>query len=187
MSFDVRMDSDNLSIIQNRKQISLKNGENTFVSFDGKTKNNDKNIHYTMTASGDNSKNSDSIDGKITLAQSPTLIQHVNRDDIISEATRDYTVSPPENTLISKSTYEISLSNNPLQHLESILSSLLVYPYGCIEQSTSTTVPNVMAKKFSQYFTNTKIDLKKAAEQTKVGLARIASMQVESGGFAYWQ
>jgi uncharacterized protein YfaS (alpha-2-macroglobulin family) len=88
---------------------------------------------------------------------------------------------------LNKSTYEVSLSNNPLQHLESIISSLLVYPYGCIEQSTSTTVPNAMAKKFTQYFAHTNIDLKKAETQTQVGLDRIASMQVENGGFAYWQ
>ena len=44
-----------------------------------------------------------------------------------------------------------------------------------------------MAQKFAKYFSQTHIDLKRAEEQTKVGLARIASMQTESGGFAYWE
>lgn len=187
MSFVVKINSDNLSLGLNHKEITLKSGENAFVTFEAKAKNNNKDIYYSMSAVGDSTKNSDGIDGKITLAESPTLTQYVLRDDILSQTTRDYTITVPENTLVSRSSYEISLSNNPIQHLESIISSLLIYPYGCIEQSVSTTVPNVMAKKFAQYFTNSKIDIKKSEEQTKVGLARIASMQVDNGGFAYWQ
>ena len=187
MTFAVDLKADGLKVTQQHTQITLKNGANTFVSFDAQTRGDGKNIPYTMTVTGDSFKNSDGIQWTIKIAESPTLIQRVIKDDILINATRDYSMQIPENTLIPKSTYEVSISNNPLQHLESIISSLLIYPYGCIEQSTSTTVPNVLARKFAKFLTSTSIDLKKADEQTKVWLARIASMQVESGGFAYWQ
>gem|GEM_PF-1248123 len=41
----------------------------------------------------------------------------------------DYSLSIPDNTDMNKSIYSLSISNNPLQSLESIISSLLVYPY----------------------------------------------------------
>jgi hypothetical protein len=48
-------------------------------------------------------------------------MQHALKDDILTGGLKDYTLTLPENTLIERSTYQISLSNNPIQHLESIV------------------------------------------------------------------
>ncbi len=186
MNFTVKLVSSDLTVSENTKKITLKDGANTFVTFNASAGQN-KDVSYTMSAFGDGEENSDSVAGTITYARSPTFMQRVTHNDILAEGSKDYDILMPENTLIEKSTYQISLSTNPIQHLESIVASLLVYPYGCIEQTVSSTVPNVLAKKFSQYFTGTDINLKKADVQIQAGLERIASMQVESGGFAYWQ
>ncbi len=87
----------------------------------------------------------------------------------------------PGNTLLARSNYEMTLSTNPLQHLEKIIGSLLVYPYGCIEQTVSTTVPNMLALEFASYFPETRIDKKVAQKSLEDGLLRIQKMQTESG------
>lgn len=187
MSFVVSLVSSDIDIKETQQTVTLKNGANTFVSFDVQTRDGMDDINYVMNVVGDSPRNSDSVSGKISRTGSPTLVQRVIENDILIWTKKDYTISIPENTLVKKSTYDLSLSNNPIQHLESIFASLLVYPYGCIEQSVSTTFPNVMATKFSRYFVNSSIDQNKAKEQAIAGISRIASMQVESGWFAYWQ
>lgn len=39
----------------------------------------------------------------------------------------------------------ISLSDSPLHNPERIIQSMIAYPYGCIEQTISSTLPNAVA------------------------------------------
>jgi uncharacterized protein YfaS (alpha-2-macroglobulin family) len=69
-----------------------------------------------------------------------------------------------------------------LQHL----SYLLRYPYGCVEQTTSTTRPLLYLGELLP-----SIDPQLAAEtpvdkMVMSGIERVLSMQTPSGGFAYW-
>lgn len=187
MRFYVKIDAINISMKQKEKEIFLKNWENTFVTFEWIADQKQSWFSYTMSAYGDSWKNSDIVEWNIVYAESPTLFQYVNIYDTIQSRIKDFTLSLPPNTNIEKSTYEISLSNNPIWNLGSILTSLLQYPYWCIEQTVSTLLPNVYAKKFSQYLWNTKLDKKMMEENIQAWLRRVVSMQHENGGFVYWQ
>jgi uncharacterized protein YfaS (alpha-2-macroglobulin family) len=66
------------------------------------------------------------------------------------------------------------------------LSYLLDYPHGCVEQTTSSTIPLLAARTILPWTgTPTLVDdvLRKRID---AGVARLASMQTESGGLAYW-
>lgn len=80
----------------------------------------------------------------------------------------------------------ISVSDSPLQNPEKTIESMLSYPYGCIEQTISSTMPNAVALRLAASL-NIKIDLKKAQENLSIGVAKILSMQDISGGWKYWE
>ena len=78
------------------------------------------------------------------------------------------------------------LTTNPYGRALSHVRSLVHYPYGCIEQTTSTTRPLLYVGTMLR-----DIDPELAAEDdvddmVKHGIQRILSMQTAQGGFAYW-
>jgi hypothetical protein len=68
------------------------------------------------------------------------------------------------------------------------LPYLLDYPYGCVEQTVSRFVPALMAKRASEQL-GAPMDaetLRKLAEITEQSLQRLARMQLENGGWGWW-
>lgn len=157
---DVVFESKDIQISESKKSITLKPDENTFVTFNASIKDAPNDIVYTVSALGDSAKNSDKLEGHITLKESPTLINSIIKSSIIKTGSQDFTLTLPENTNIEKSLYELFVSNNPLSGIEKIIKSLLIYPYGCIEQSVSSTMPNVIIKKFNALIGDIGVDAK---------------------------
>jgi len=63
---------------------------------------------------------------------------------------------------------------------------LVDYPHGCVEQTTSSTLPLLAARELLPRlgflrFTKAQID-----DRIKAGVERLATMRTESGGLAYW-
>ncbi|WP_044180559.1 alpha-2-macroglobulin family protein [Hyalangium minutum] len=78
------------------------------------------------------------------------------------------------------------VTTNPYAESMQHLSYLVRYPYGCIEQTTSSTRPLLFV---SQLIDNVDPSLtgdKKVEDMVMAGINRVLSMQTPSGGFAYW-
>ena len=80
----------------------------------------------------------------------------------------------------------ISISDSPLQNPEKTIETMITYPYGCIEQTISSTMPNAVAIKFADSL-DIKIDLKEANKNLSDGVAKILRMQDMNGGWRYWE
>lgn len=77
----------------------------------------------------------------------------------------------------------LELSRIPPLNLGKRLFFLIHYPYGCIEQTTSSVFPQV--------YLNTLLELSPAQQaeiqkNVSAGISRLQSFQTSSGGFAYW-
>jgi len=85
-------------------------------------------------------------------------------------------VAPPA-SLASVDEGTLTLGTSPLAPLASDLEGLLAYPYGCVEQTSSKTIPLALCA-----------DLGLPATEARLaaGVARLLSMQTSQGGFAYW-
>lgn len=69
-----------------------------------------------------------------------------------------------------------------LQHL----SYLVRYPYGCVEQTTSSTRPLLYVSELLDDVDPTLKQGRDVSDMVLAGINRVLSMQTPSGGFAYW-
>jgi uncharacterized protein YfaS (alpha-2-macroglobulin family) len=82
----------------------------------------------------------------------------------------------------------LSLSASPNLHLGEQLDKLLSYPYGCLEQTSSTTYPLLFATPatLQQLGLTSPFTEKQRQEQIAKGLERLFEMQKYNGGFGLW-
>ena len=71
----------------------------------------------------------------------------------------------------------------PNMDFEHRLKWLIMYPYGCIEQTTSAIFPQLYLKKMG-YFRDDEV--KEIDRNINEGINRLQQFQVSNGGFAYW-
>ncbi|MFT5683842.1 MAG: hypothetical protein ACI8RZ_004774, partial [Myxococcota bacterium] len=85
--------------------------------------------------------------------------------------------------LVNTNTAMLELSRVPPMDLDRQLDSLIRYPHGCVEQTTSAAFPQL-------YLTNL-LDLPATRQaevrnNTNAAISRLKRFQTRSGGFAYW-
>ncbi len=81
---------------------------------------------------------------------------------------------------------KVSLTTSRLSELENALDYLLRYPYGCVEQTTSSTMPWLALGGYHSLF-HGRLDPTKARSAIQHGASRLLQMVVEGeGGLAYW-
>ncbi|MFY0574246.1 hypothetical protein ACN28S_07720 [Cystobacter fuscus] len=78
------------------------------------------------------------------------------------------------------------MTTNPYAQSFQHLSYLVQYPYGCIEQTTSSTRPLLYVSEFVDSVDPTLTANAKVEDMVLSGIRRVFSMQTSSGGFAYW-
>ncbi|MEP7120761.1 MAG: alpha-2-macroglobulin family protein [Byssovorax sp.] len=66
------------------------------------------------------------------------------------------------------------------------LDYLLDYPHGCVEQTTSSTLPLIAARAILPRIGFTRLGDAELRVRIRSGLDRLATMRTESGGLAYW-
>ncbi|XXF76058.1 alpha-2-macroglobulin family protein [Myxococcaceae bacterium GXIMD 01537] len=75
---------------------------------------------------------------------------------------------------------------NPYAESFNHLSYLVQYPYGCIEQTTSSTRPLLYVSELVESVDPTATANAKVEDMVMSGINRVFSMQTATGGFAYW-
>ena len=83
-------------------------------------------------------------------------------------------------------TIQVSLSTSRLSELREGVDELLHYPYGCVEQTTSSLLPWLALKDFGDTLPGLTRTPEEAQDAVSRGIEKLLSMQVDSGGLAYW-
>ena len=82
---------------------------------------------------------------------------------------------------------DVYLANSRMVELNSALKYVLHYPYGCVEQTTSSTVPwivlNDVRENLPDMAGKTDAEVRDAVDN---GIQRLLKMQTGDGGLAYW-
>ncbi|MEM7386697.1 MAG: alpha-2-macroglobulin family protein, partial [Verrucomicrobiota bacterium] len=88
--------------------------------------------------------------------------------------------------LDGKGRFECLVSQSPFLQTAEALSQVLGYPYGCVEQTTSSLLPwiglgEMKPEQMIEGFSSHRVE-----EALRRGVDRLLSMQLESGGLGYW-
>ncbi len=78
----------------------------------------------------------------------------------------------------------VEVSSIPPVNLEKRLKYLIKYPYGCVEQTTSSVFPQLYISNLTEL---NKEQKNKIEINIKEGIKRLSNFQLSNGGFAYWQ
>jgi len=128
----------------------------------------------------------DAIEKPVTVR--PNGKEIVSTELNLFEKETSFDVNFPNYALPGNRRTEIKIYPNMLAHVAESVEGLLKRPYGCGEQTTSSTYPNLMILKIEK-------ELKKEIDprikaQAKIyldeGYKRLLNYQTDSGGFSYW-
>ena len=82
---------------------------------------------------------------------------------------------------------QLTLSNKPPLDVKSAVQGLLMYPYGCLEQTTSSAYPLVFIDEESaKAFGMKPLSREERAQRLETAFGRLSGMQQASGGFGLW-
>lgn len=80
----------------------------------------------------------------------------------------------------------VSVTNSRAIEMREALQQLLRYPYGCVEQTTSSTLPWLTLRSFRDALPDLAKTDAEIASAIQRGVNRLLSMQTSSGGLGYW-
>ncbi len=82
---------------------------------------------------------------------------------------------------------DLEFSRTPLTDAAGAVDYLLQYPYGCVEQTTSSLIPWCAVGELKDVIPAfAKLDENKVRDAIQAGANRLLSMQLADGSFAYW-
>ncbi len=112
-----------------------------------------------------------------------------NGEEIVRTDSRIFTgdaafdVNFPSNALPRSQTARLKIYPNLFSHITESVEGLLERPYGCGEQTISSTYPNLMILKFIK---DDSPLTQKARKYLQKGYERLLGYQAADGGFTYW-
>ncbi|HEX9961106.1 MAG TPA: alpha-2-macroglobulin family protein, partial [Pyrinomonadaceae bacterium] len=99
-----------------------------------------------------------------------------------------FEVNFPANSFPNTRRAELKIYPNMLAHVAESVEGLLKRPYGCGEQTTSSTYPNLLILKIEKDFGKAVAEKTKnqARDYLRQGYERLLNYQTPGGGFSYW-
>lgn len=80
---------------------------------------------------------------------------------------------------------QVSVSTSRLSEAKDALEYILTYPYGCVEQTTSATMPWLALGGYQTLFPEL-LSSDKTKDAIQTGVNRLLQMTTDEGGLAYW-
>ncbi|MBM7556474.1 alpha-2-macroglobulin family protein [Halanaerobacter jeridensis] len=93
------------------------------------------------------------------------------------------TLPVPKKGIANSNYAQVSLSRRRSLNLQHRLKWLIRYPYGCIEQTTSSIFPQLYLEEISKLEQER---IKEIDKNINSGIQRLRKFQLDNGGFSYW-
>lgn len=177
--------SDGVKISKPEKTVLLKKGQSVPVKFDVISDNpGDFMVEFRSVALGDTVRERDNVRYKIKVMPAIDWYRSVQYGTLKSNT--EVAVRYPEGTVSSGSSLELEVSDSPLSGMSTAFDYLVKYPYGCVEQTTSSTLPLLLMTDLIDALGNNKFTKSQLTEMASKGIDRLSTMRTSSGGLGYW-
>ena len=131
---------------------------------------------------------SDAVEARFQVAYPMPLLHQVKFVKLTTPGTAiDLRKSLDPNLLDGNGSIDLEFARSPLAEAAGSIDFLLHYPYGCVEQTTSSLVPWCAVDDLKDVIPAfAKIPEKKVQAAIQAGANRLLSMQLPNGSFTYW-
>jgi len=163
-------------------EIAPNNSQNAIFNFRATSPVKDGKQKVTAVAKGEG----DAIEKLVTVK--PNGKEIVETQSKLFRDNAVFDVNFPADSFPNTRQAELKIYPNMLAHVAESVEGLLKRPYGCGEQTTSSTYPNLMILKIEKELgksVNAKVKAQ-ANIYLQEGYERLLNYQTSSGGFSYW-
>ncbi|AKT39109.1 uncharacterized protein CMC5_032560 [Chondromyces crocatus] len=126
----------------------------------------------------------DAVDLKLRVDE-PGLTERPHLDGAF-QASREIALAVPASVDGRGGALRVRVGQNLWPELGPRVAFLLGYPHGCVEQTTSSTLPLIAARTILPRIGVAKLSDAEIATRIKAGLTRLSLMKTMSGGLGYW-
>jgi len=178
------------------RQLHLKPGASAYLDFELSYTNTGKAL-WTWSATPTNVMNqtlnpalkehlSDSMESHFDIIYPRPILKATTFKKLTNNQQNILSGIEPE-LLTGRGHIELHFSNNLLFKVQGAAKHLLRYPYGCVEQTTSSLMPWFAIHELKPYIPEFKKQTdKQILKSIQQGANRLLSMQTSDGGLAYW-
>lgn len=163
--------------------LSLKDGESGTVVFQVKANRAPAAARFRVVAEADNLKSKEELE----LPIQPKLPEDRRTSRVALTGTVDLDeVVAGQGWLEGADRTTYWITTNPYADTLTHLRYLIRYPYGCIEQTSSSTRPLLYVSNLVEFIDPSLVNDTSIDDMVQHGIDRVLSMQTPSGGFGYW-
>lgn len=172
-----------------RRVVTLKAGETTVLGFPVRFTQRGTTAwqwQVKTTNWSDAKPLGDAVESKFEVTPPAPALREVHYFELTSANAKDDILKRVNPQLLeADGELRLDFSQSRMSEARDALEYLLHYPYGCVEQTTSATLPWLALSKYEPMFPDL---LEKAKVDTAIrrGVGRLLQMQTDDGGLAYW-
>ena len=128
----------------------------------------------------------DAVESKFEVTFPAPALREVHYFDLTNSTVKDNLLKSINPQLLeSRGELRMDFSRTRMGEARDALEHLLHYPYGCVEQTTSSTLPWIALSQYEKLFPDL-LEAGKVRAAVQHGADRLLSMVTDSGGLAYW-
>ncbi len=127
----------------------------------------------------------DAVQSDLDVNYPAPLVREVQTKRIETNDAELARISDPQ-ILEGTGKVDMSLANTRVTEIREALRQLLHYPYGCVEQTTSSLLPWLTVRDLRDRIPEMNKSDAEVAEVVNRGVTMLLSMQTSSGGLSYW-
>lgn len=127
----------------------------------------------------------DAVQSELKIGYPTPLVREVTTKRIEQKEAEIARIADPQ-ILEGSGDAKISLANTRTIELHEAMKQLLHYPYGCVEQTTSSLLPWLTVRDLRGTFPELAKPDREVAKAVNHGIDLLLSMQTTEGGLSYW-
>ncbi|MFL6465967.1 MAG: alpha-2-macroglobulin family protein, partial [Bryobacteraceae bacterium] len=144
--------------------------------------------HAKITAQALTDEESDALELELPVNPPGVSVRQAKGGTIANSGNASFAFAFPPDAVTGSRSLSIRLSPSMAGSLFSALDYLTSFPYGCVEQTMSSFLPDIMVTKAVHELGLKKpVNQEELARKTQAGLDRLYSFQHEDGGWGWWQ